>query len=301
MLGEFAGLLVPGSGGGGLGGSRAEGGGEVVGWGQAGVAGSGVDVSVEGGVESGDLAVDVVSAGDYAAGFLERAAERRGPLVERRDPGFGPVALGGEGGGGLLGGGQVVGVAASLEWPVVVGDHGVGLVEPVAEAVEFLDGHGSLAGDRVELAWQLRRLLVGVVERGEQLFALVKHLAEAVGVEEAGVVEFAVVQLGVAFMGGAVDPVGAEALGEDVAGGLFAAGGEVGVVALGPAGHRHVEVPQVGWFVDDDEGVRDGAALGGVAGAGVGEFDVVSHVGGGEPDGAVGAGGGDGCGRGGCG
>ncbi len=55
----------------------------------------------------------------------------------------------------------------------------------------------------------------------------------------------------------------------------------------GPAaGEGDVDAADVGRAVEDEEGPVDSAALGGVAGLGVGEFDVLADVGRGEADGA---------------
>jgi hypothetical protein len=75
-------------------------------------------------------------------------------------------------------------------------------------------------------------------------------------------------------------------LGEDVGGGVVVTVDDVGVVGVTAAGHRRVETAAVDGAVDEEEGEVDGAALGGVAGLGVTEFEMFSGVVGGEPRGA---------------
>lgn len=86
--------------------------------------------------------------------------------------------------------------------------------------------------------------------------------------------------------GGLVDPVLGEGLAEDVDGRFVVFCHYVGVVGVSAAGHGRVEAVAVDGAVDEEEGVVDGAALGGVAGVGVAEFEVFSGVVGGETDGA---------------
>ena len=101
--------------------------------------------------------------------------------------------------------------------------------------------------------------------------------------------------------GGLVDPVPGDGLGQDVGCSFAFAGNDVGVVGVPAAGQRRVEAAAVDGAVDEKETGVDGAALGGVAGLGVTELEVLSDVIGGEPDtaGASGAArrrAGDGCG-----
>ena len=100
-------------------------------------------------------------------------------------------------------------------------------------------------------------------------------------------------EFGSAGVGGEVDPVGGDGLGEDVDGGLFAVDDDERFVHAGAAGHRDVEVADVGGLVVEADPALDGAALGAHHGARVGKLDMLGHVGGGESDGAVVAGGGE--------
>ncbi len=59
-----------------------------------------------------------------------------------------------------------------------------------------------------------------------------------------------------------------------------------GMVGVSSAGHGRVEAATVDGAVDEEKSVVDGATLGGVAGVGVTELEVVSGVVGGETDGA---------------
>ena len=58
--------------------------------------------------------------------------------------------------------------------------------------------------------------------------------------------------------------------------------GDEGLVGVAAAGHGDVEAADVGGPVEEEEGAVDGAALGGVAGRGVGQLDVLGDVAGGE-------------------
>ena len=51
-----------------------------------------------------------------------------------------------------------------------------------------------------------------------------------------------------------------------------------GVVAVAAAGEGDVDGWPLDWAVDEEEGVVDGAALGGVDGLGVGELEVLGDV-----------------------
>jgi integrase len=56
------------------------------------------------------------------------------------------------------------------------------------------------------------------------------------------------------------------------------------VVGFTASGHRCVDTSTVGWAVHEKKGGVNGAALGGVAGLGIAEFDVSGDIVGGEPD-----------------
>ena len=109
---------------------------------------------------------------------------------------------------------------------------------------------------------------------------------ELSGGEGAGPVAVVAGEFGLAGEGGLVDPAAGDGVGEDVEGGVFAGGGDVGVVVVAASGHGDVDAADVGGAVEDEDGSVDGAALGGVAGLGVGQLDVVLDVVGGEADGA---------------
>ena len=91
--------------------------------------------------------------------------------------------------------------------------------------------------------------------------------------------------LGVEFVAsgvcGAVDPVLGERRFEDVACGAVLVDDDVHVVGVAAAGHGYVDAALIGGPVDQHERVVDGAALRGVAGLRVAEFDVRGDVGGG--------------------
>jgi hypothetical protein len=71
-----------------------------------------------------------------------------------------------------------------------------------------------------------------------------------------------------------VDPVSGERQGEHIESGLVVLGDDVGVVGFSSSGHWGVDTSTVGWAVDEEEGGVDGAALGGVAGLGIAEFEI---------------------------
>ena len=92
------------------------------------------------------------------------------------------------------------------------------------------------------------------------------------------------VELGFADHRGLVDPVVGEGLGEYIGGGLVVFDDDVGVVAvvvLGSSGCRHPDCP---WGCRSGEARCDRTALGGVAGLGVAEFEMLGHVVDWEPD-----------------
>ena len=84
--------------------------------------------------------------------------------------------------------------------------------------------------------------------------------------------------------GGLVDPVPGDGLGEHIQGRLVVFDNDVGVVAVASSGHRGVDTPAVGGCVEEEESVVDGSALGGVAGLGVAEFEMLGYVLGWEPN-----------------
>ena len=79
-------------------------------------------------------------------------------------------------------------------------------------------------------------------------------------------------------MGGAVDPVGRDGLGDNVKRGLLAGGGDEHLVGRAASGHRDVEVADVGGSVEVEDGDVDRAALCAGSGSGVGEVDVFGDV-----------------------
>jgi hypothetical protein len=88
------------------------------------------------------------------------------------------------------------------------------------------------------------------------------------------------------FDGRLVDPIPSDGLSEHVEGRLVLFDDDIGVVGVAAAGHRGVDATTIGrGGVDKDEGDVDGAALGGVAGLGIAELNVLDDVPPGEPDG----------------
>ena len=126
-----------------------------------------------------------------------------------------------------------------------------------------------------------------------ELVTAFEQIPQHRAVEETGPMRSFASEFGSAGVGGLVDPIADETLGEDVMRGLLAGCDQVGVVAVCAAGHGDVQVADITGSVDDDKGVVDGATLGGGGGGGVAELDVIGDVAGGEVDGAVMAGGGE--------
>ena len=93
--------------------------------------------------------------------------------------------------------------------------------------------------------------------------------------------------------GGLVDPVSGDGLGQHIEGRLILFGGDVRVVGVPASGHGGVDAATVGGCVDEEEAGVDGAALGGVAGLGVSQLEVVGGVLDGETHGAGASGDGD--------
>ncbi len=103
---------------------------------------------------------------------------------------------------------------------------------------------------------------------------MVEQGAELVGWEGAGSVAVVAGEFGLAGEGGSVDPAAGDGVGEQVEGGVFARGDDVGVVVVSASGHGDADAADVGRAVEEEDGSVDGAALGGVAGLGVGQLDV---------------------------
>ena len=90
--------------------------------------------------------------------------------------------------------------------------------------------------------------------------------------------------------GGLVDPVPGEGGCENIKDCLVLLDEYVGVVGVPSTREGRVDTVGVGGGVDEEEGGVDGAALGGVAGLGIPEFEVLGDVVGGKTDGAGAAG-----------
>lgn len=80
--------------------------------------------------------------------------------------------------------------------------------------------------------------------------------------------------------GGGVGPVPGDGFGEHVNRGAWVVGveGDVGVVLVAASGEGDVDTAVVDGSVDDEQGVVDGAALGGVPGLGVAQLDMGAGV-----------------------
>lgn len=86
--------------------------------------------------------------------------------------------------------------------------------------------------------------------------------------------------------GGLVDPVSAKGLCEHVGRCLVVLGDYEGVVGFPAPGHGRVDTSTVGRCVDKEDGGVDGAALAGMAGLRIAQFEVTGDVLGGQSDGA---------------
>ena len=139
----------------------------------------------------------------------------------------------------------------------------------------------------------MAELGVELVKRVDELRLLTEQRPEFVRWECAGSVALGPGEFCSAGDGGLVDPASGNGLSEDVGCGPLAAGGDVGVVVVTTSGEGDVDASDVAGSVEHEDGSVDDAALGGVAGLGVAEFDVFGDVAGGEADGAAGPGGGD--------
>ena len=62
--------------------------------------------------------------------------------------------------------------------------------------------------------------------------------------------------------GGLVDPASGDGLCEDIGCGLFAGGGDVGVVVVAASGEGDIDASDVAGSVEDEDGSVDGCALG---------------------------------------
>ena len=145
------------------------------------------------------------------------------------------------------------------------------------------------AQDAFHLSSSCQALFNEVAKVPFQLVDLV-FLAGTIGGEVLGSVG---IELSLAGNSGLVDPVSADGLGEDVESILVFFDDDVDVVAVTASGHRGVDTATVRVAVDEEEGGVDGASLGGVAGLGVAEFEILGHVVARKPDPASTAGEGD--------
>jgi hypothetical protein len=161
-------------------------------------------------------------------------------------------------------------------------------------SVEF--GNGGRAG-ALRFLEPVREVAHLALDAGESCFdavLLFDQVPESGAVERAGSMQSCVRELRSPRECGLVDPVRGEALGEDIDGGLFTGRRDEGLVRVSPTRHRHVEIPYVGWAIEEHNGVLNGSTLCSHAGCGVGEFDMFGHVPDGQTNGAMSAGRGDG-------
>ena len=89
------------------------------------------------------------------------------------------------------------------------------------------------------------------VERGGELGLLAEQGSKLLGREGAGSVAVVAGEFGLAGEGGSVDPAAGDGVGEDVEGGVFAGGDDVGVVVVAASGHGDVDAADVGGAVEE--------------------------------------------------
>jgi hypothetical protein len=184
---------------------------------------------------------------------------------------------------GAAGVGDLGGVAPSVEGPVVAVEKGLGGGE-AAVIVGLLGAEAPMR--ELELPETPRGLGAGAVVAFDGAAKVVFGFEEFPDVEprdRASVLRSPEAhggggEFGAADGGGGVDPVLGEGVGEDVAGGAGAVGDDEDFVRVAAAGHGDVDAADVAGAVEDEEGSVDGAALGGAAGLGVGQPDVLSQV-----------------------
>lgn len=188
---------------------------------------------------------------------------------------------------------DLVAMAPAEEWPVEGSDGGFGGGKFGGVTVALGGGRCEAAAFAVYEARKHLQILLQLTEELADLGLLVQQGPECGGVEGAGPWPVGAGEFGLAGDGGLVDPASGDGVGEDVEGGVFAGGGDVGVVVVASPCEGHVDASDVGGLVEDEDGAVDGAALGGVACLGVAQLDMGGDVVDGEPDGACGSGGGD--------
>ena len=77
---------------------------------------------------------------------------------------------------------------------------------------------------------------------------------------------------------GLVDPGPSDGFGSDLGGGALVVQHDEGLIRGAATGERDVDAAGAGGAVEEQEAAIDGAALGGVAGLGIGQLDVVGDI-----------------------
>ncbi len=190
-----------------------------------------------------------------------------------------PAGCGFDGGVGV---GDLGLVTSAAERAVAGCERVVGALWRAFGPLQTLVCFGVLGEGAATVTWEEVEVSSELFEGGGDLCLLVEQGSERFGWERSGAVRVVAGEFGLACERGSIDPATGDGLGEDVGGGLFVGGDDVGVVVVSSSGHGDVDAADVGWGVDQEDGSVDGAALGGVAGLSVGELDVVSDVVGGE-------------------
>lgn len=73
-------------------------------------------------------------------------------------------------------------------------------------------------------------------------------------------------------------PFSSQGLSENVEGGLVVFGDDIDMVGFSSSGHRGVNTTTICWGVDEIKSYVDGAALGGMTGPRIPEFDMLGDV-----------------------
>jgi hypothetical protein len=214
-------------------------------------------------------------------------AERRDDLLGGGEVGCGSLETAGKDFEVPVGCLQFVFVAAPTQRSVELGDDRLAVLAALFQLDEGALSFPLLVLGSAQLAGQDPKAAFGALQVRGELMAALHQPAQDGAVEEPGPVGWFASELSLAEVGGLVDPVAGEAAGEDGSGGVFSSQGEVGVVRVGAAAHGYVQVPHITSPVHHQQGVVDGAALGGGRGGGVGQLDMLGHVAGREVNEAV--------------
>ena len=98
---------------------------------------------------------------------------------------------------------------------------------------------------RVQPSWDTCELALGVRDARDDLVVLLEQLTQPAAVEKARAVDFRVVEFSLAGVGGLIDPVGGDRLGEDIERGVVAVRGDERPIRVCAADRPDIEVADI--------------------------------------------------------